>query len=132
MSDNEIVQKNILSYLHYSAEYEFEDDEHEEAWNQMDQLHYAKWQVAKAVYTTDVQNDCSYRLEQLGHSFNKREVILRDQIKLASDERIARMRQSQLDKLISEFEDQKKKLEATVTQVDIHTNLQVRGVLHVE
>lgn len=132
VSDNEIVQKNILSYLHYSAEYEFEDDEHEEAWNQMDQLHYAKWQAAKAVYTTDVQNDCSYRLEQLGHSFNKREVILRDQIKLASDERIARMRQSQLDKLISEFEDQKKKLEATVTQVDIHTNLQVRGVLHVE
>ena len=132
VSDNEIVQKNILSYLHYSAEYEFEDDEHEEAWNQMDQLHYAKWQAAKTVYTTDVQNDCSYRLEQLGHSFNKREVILRDQIKMASDERIARMRQSQLDKLLSEFEDQKKKLEATVTHVDIHTNLQVRGVLHVE
>ena len=42
------------------------------------------------------------------------------------------MRQSQLDKLISEFEDQKKKLEATVMHVDIHTNLQVRGVLHVE
>lgn len=132
VSDNEIVQKNILSYLQYSAEYEFEDDEHEEAWDQMDQLHYAKWQAAKAAYTTDVQNDCSYRLEQLGHSFNKREVILRDQIKMASDERIARMRQSQLDKLISEFEDQKKKLDATVTHVDIHTNLQVRGVLHVE
>lgn len=132
VSDNEIVQKNILSYLQYSAEYEFKDDEHEEAWNQMDQLHYAKWQAAKAAYTTDVQNDCSYRLEQLGHSFNKREVILRDQIKMASDERIARMRQSQLDKLISEFEDQKKKLDATVTHVDIHTNLQVRGVLHVE
>lgn len=132
VSDNEIVQKNILSYLQYSAEYEFEDDEHEEAWNQMDQLHYAKWQAAKAAYTTDVQNDCSYRFEQLGHSFNKREVILRDQIKMASDERIARMRQSQLDKLISEFEDQKKKLDATVTHVDIHTNLQVRGVLHVE
>lgn len=132
VSDNEIVQKNILSYLQYSAEYEFEDDEHEEAWNQMDQLHYAKWQAAKAAYTTDVQNDCSYRLEQLGHSFNKREVILRDQIKMASDERIARMRQSQLDKLISEFEDQKKKLDATVMHVDIHTNLQVRGVLHVE
>lgn len=132
VSDNEIVQKNILSYLQYSAEYEFKDDEHEEAWNQMDQLHYAKWQAAKAAYTTDVQNDCSYRLEQLGHSFNKREVILRDQIKMASDERIARMRQSQLDKLISEFEDQKKKLDATVTHVDIYTNLQVRGVLHVE
>lgn len=132
VSDNEIVQKNILSYLQYSAEYEFEDDEHEEAWDQMDQLHYAKWQAAKAAYTTDVQNDCSYRLEQLGHSFNKREVILRDQIKMASDERIARMRQSQLDKLISEFEDQKKKLDATVIHVDIHTNLQVRGVLHVE
>lgn len=132
VSDNEIVQKNILSYLQYSAEYEFEDDEHEEAWDQMDQLHYAKWQAAKAAYTTDVQNDCSYRLEQLGHSFNKREVILRDQIKMASDERIARMRQSQLDKLISEFEEQKKKLDATVMHVDIHTNLQVRGVLHVE
>ena len=132
VSDNKIVQDNILSYLQYGSGYEFNDDDHEEAWEQMDQLHYAKWQAAKVAYTTDVRNGCGYRLEQLGHSFNKREVILQDQIKMASDERIARMRQSQLDKLISEFEDQKNKLDSTVKHVDIYTNLQVRGVLHVE
>ena len=131
VSDDEVVQNNILSYLQYSSEYEFDDNEHEEAWNRIDRLHYAKWQEAKANYTTEVQDDCSYRLEQLGHSFNKREVILRNQIKMASDERIVRMKQSQLDKLISEFEDQKNKLDLTVRHVDIYTNLQVQGVLHV-
>ena len=132
VAENEIVQKNILGYLQYSSEYEFDDDEHEDKWEEMDQLHYEEWQKSKAAYTTDVRNDCEYRLEQLSHSFNKRKVILKEQILTASDERIVRMRQSQLDKLIADFSDQKKKLDTAVKQVDIHTNLQVRGVLHVK
>ena len=53
-------------------------------------------------------------------------------IKNAEDERIIRMRQSQLDKLTADFEAQQRKIDETVKRVDIHTNLQVKGILHVE
>ena len=66
---------------------------------------YTKWQSKKAAYTIDVRNECEYRLEQLKHSFNQRETIFHNMIKNADDERIIRMRQSQLDKLIADFEE---------------------------
>ena len=53
-------------------------------------------------------------------------------IKNADDDRIKRMRQSQLDKLIADFDQQRKRIDETVRSVDIHTNLQVKGILHVE
>lgn len=132
VSENPIVQKNILSYIQYSSEYEYDDAGHETVWDAMDRLHYGKWQAEKAVYTEDVRNECEYRLERLRHSFNQREAIFRNMIKNAEDERIIRMRQSQLDKLTADFEAQQIKIDETVKRVDIHTNLQVKGILHVE
>lgn len=132
ISDNPIVQKNILNYIQYSSEYEYDSMRHNQAWDEMDRLHYSKWQSEKATYTMDVRNECEYRLEQLRHSFNQREAIFRNMIRNAEDERIIRMRQSQLDKLIADFESQKKTIDETIKRVDIRTNLQVRGVLHVE
>lgn len=132
VSENPIVQKNILSYIQYSSEYEYDDAGHETVWDAMDRLHYGKWQAEKAVYTENVRNECEYRLERLRHSFNQREAIFRNMIKNAEDERIIRMRQSQLDKLTADFEEQQRKIDETVKRVDIHTNLQVKGILHVE
>ena len=132
VSDNEIVQKNILNYIQYSSEYDYGDVGHEAIWDEMDKLHYVKWQKEKKQYTTDVRNECEYRLEQLAHSFHQREAIFKNMLKNAEDDRIKRMRQSQLDKLTADFEQQKKKIDETIHSVDIYTNLQVKGILHVE
>lgn len=132
ISDNEIVQKNVLNYIQYSSEYDYRDVGHEAIWDAMDKLHYKKWQKDKEEYTTDVRNECEYRLEQLAHSFHQREAIFKGMIKNADDDRIKRMRQSQLDKLIADFDQQRKRIDETVRSVDIHTNLQVKGILHVE
>ena len=132
VSGNEVVQRNILGYLQYSSEYEYEDGPHTSVWDAMDKLHYEKWQAEKTAYIKDIREECEYRLDQLRHSFNQREAVYRAMISNAEDERIIRMRQSQLDKLTADFEQQKRKLDDTVTRVDIRTNLQVKGILHVE
>lgn len=132
ISDNETVQKNILSYIQYSSEYDYGEVSHEAAWDAMDKLHYQKWLKEKETYSTDVRKECEYRLDQLAHSFHQREAIFKGMIKNTEDDRIKRMRQSQLDKLIADFAQQEKKLKETVHSVDIHTNLQVKGILHVE
>ena len=87
---------------------------------------------ARCTLTWSRSDEYEYRLEQLRHSFNQREAIFRNMIRNAEDERIIRMRQSQLDKLIADFESQKNTIDETIKRVDIRTNLQVRGVLHVE
>lgn len=63
---------------------------------------------------------------------HQREAIFKNMLKNAEDDRIKRMRQSQLDKLTADFEQQKKKIDETIHSVDIYTNLQVKGILHVE
>ena len=132
VSDNKLVEKNILTIMQYCSESNEAEENYSSKWDSMDQLHYIRWQEAKAAYSTDVKNECNYRLEQLGQSFNKREVILRGMIERAEDDKIRRMRTSQLDKLISDFAKQKKVMDETIGKADIHTNLLVKGILHVD
>lgn len=50
----------------------------------------------------------------------------------AEDEKIIRMRTSQLEKLLVDFERQKREMDETVSRAEIKTNLLVKGILHVE
>ena len=80
----------------------------------------------------DVKEECDYRIEQLSQSFHQRELIIRGMIQNATDEKIIRMRTSQLNKLKVDYENQEKTMQETISKADIHTNLLVKGVLHVE
>lgn len=132
VSDNEDVQKNILSIMQYASDYHEQSSDYNSKWNSMDQLHYEKWKAEKEEYVQSVKAECDYRLEQLAQSTNQREAIFREMITKAEDEKIIRMRTSQLDKLLADFEKQKKDMDNTVAKAEIKTNLLVKGILHVE
>ena len=131
ISDNEMVQKNVLTYMQYCTEFEFDGSSHTKKWNLMDKLHYDRWQKDKCAYVKTVKDECNYRIQQLSQSYNQREAIFRNMISSAEDEKIKRMRQSQLDKLFIDFNKQKKNMTDIITKADIHTNLLVKGILHV-
>ena len=132
ISDNTEVQKNILAIMQYAADYHEVNGDYNAKWNLMDGLHYEKWKEVKEKYVQDVKAECDYRLEQLAHSTNQREAIFRDMIAKAEDEKIIRMRTSQLEKLLVDFERQKRGMDETVSRAEIKTNLLVKGILHVE
>lgn len=132
VSDNEDVQKNILSIMQYASDYHEQASDYNSKWNSMDHLHYEKWKAEKEEYVQSVKAECDYRLEQLAQSTNQREAIFREMITKAEDEKIIRMRTSQLDKLLADFEKQKKDMDNTVAKAEIKTNLLVKGILHVE
>ncbi|MDE7431359.1 MAG: DEAD/DEAH box helicase family protein [Lachnospiraceae bacterium] len=132
ISDNAEVQQHILTIMQYATDYHEANGDYKTKWNSMDELHYAKWKDAKAKYVQDVKAECDYRLEQLAHSTNQREAIFRDMIEKAEDEKIIRMKTSQLEKLLLDFERQKKEMDETVARAEIKTNLLVKGFLHVE
>ena len=132
ISDNTEVQKNILAIMQYAADYHEVNGDYNAKWNLMDGLHYEKWKEVKEKYVQDVKAECDYRLEQLAHSTNQREAIFRDMLAKAEDEKIIRMRTSQLEKLLVDFERQKREMDETVSRAEIKTNLLVKGILHVE
>lgn len=132
ISDDAEVQENVLSIMQYAVDYYEANEDYTAKWNSMDSLHYEKWKEIKAEYVQDVKDECDYRLEQLAHSTNQREAIFRDMIAKAEDDKIIRMRTSQLEKLKVDFEKQKKKMDDTVIKAEIKTNLLVKGILHVE
>jgi len=132
VSNTPSVEKNVLSYIQYASEYHEENGEHNDNWDEMDDLHYERWQKAREKYTEDVRNECEYRLEQLSHSFHQQEAIIRGQVESATDEKIRRMRIAQLENVKKKYNAQIKQVDETVKKVDIHTSLLVRGVLHVD
>ena len=131
VSSNLAVEKNILNFIQYASEYYEDDGAHQSSWDQMDDLHYKRWQDSKEQYSADVRDECEYRKEQLTHSFHQQEAIVRGQIESATDDKIKRMRIAQLENITKKYNAQTKRVDETVARVDIHTNLLVRGVLHV-
>jgi len=132
VSENEVIQNNILEYLHYADQHQIEASDYDYKWQNMDALHYNKWAQEREDYIAMVDDDGVYRLEQLNQSFKQRETVFTEMIRKTDDERIQRMRHSQLDKLRFDFEKQKKEISSVKEKADIHTNLLVRGVVHVE
>ena len=131
ISDNKEVEDNILSMLQYGTEYNLSTGNHNAAWEAMDSVHYERWNETKMKYVSDVKAECDYRLEQLSHSLNQQQAIVRQQIESATDEKIKRMRTYQLTNLINKAEEQKKEVLDVVNKIDIHTTLLVKGVLHI-
>ena len=132
VSDNNAVRDNVLNFMQYASDYTFDDASHSARWDSMDKIHYENWQTAKAEYIELVKEDCDFRVEQLRQTTTKREIIIKGQIANATDERILRMRNAQLENLRKHYEEQKKVLEETIQKADIHTQPLVKGVLHVE
>ncbi|WP_022757460.1 helicase-related protein [Butyrivibrio fibrisolvens] len=132
VSDNEAVKDNILEYIQFAADYEVDFSGYDLKWDELDKLHYESWQKAKADYVQIVEDECNYRVEQQRQTTTKREIIIKGQIDSASDERIIRMRTSQLENLRKKYEEQKRELEDTIKRADIHTQPLIKGVLHVE
>lgn len=130
--ENADIQGNILSMLQYASEMDFIDSEHDGKWSEMDKIHYEKWHSAQTEYIESVTADCNYKVDQLSQTMSKREIVLRKRLETERDEKIIRMKKSELDRLAGEFERHKKSLEDTIGKADIHTMLLVKGVLRIE
>lgn len=132
VSDEVEVEKNILSIMQYAEDCYEVDMDYESKWKDMDLLHYERWRDEKNKYVQAVKEECDYRIEQLAHSSYQREMIFREMIARAEDEKIIRMRTSQLEKLLVDCEEQARQISGIVSKAEIKFDLLVKGIIHVE
>ena len=132
ISENETIQNNILDYMQYASDYEYNSKHHLAKWETIKNINKKLWDKAKNYYVEQVKEDCEYRIEQLKQSKAKQEFVLQNIIQNTSDERIQRMRTSQLESLRKKLDYQKNQLEEIVNKADINTQLIIKGVLHIK
>jgi ATP-dependent helicase HepA len=102
------------------------------AWDDLEALHYEMWSEARARHQNRTRRFAEYRRESLTTSHRARMSLLEEQLKQASDERIRRMRQSQIAAAEADYARHLQELEIAMERADIVAQAVAYGVLTVE
>jgi len=98
----------------------------------LDQVHHATWEHARKAFSLQVSQVCTFKKESLKTSHAARLRVLRDQRDRAGDDKIHRMRKSQIENIELDFDRQIRDLDRIAGTVDIHARPVVFGVVTVE
>ena len=98
----------------------------------LDAHHYKLWSEARAKHRQETQELAAYRRESLSKSHQARIALLEEQLEQASDEKIRRMRQSQIDSAEADYARRIKELDSAMEKADIIAEPVAYGVLNIE
>ncbi len=97
----------------------------------LDNQHYSLWSSAREEHRRHVQELVSFREESLTASHDSRLAILKDQLSVTSDEKLTRMRESQLQSAKQDFESRISELRIAASRADINTERIVVGSIEI-
>ncbi len=98
----------------------------------LDHLHHARWEAEKARHIEKTIQVARYRIESLDASHRARLSVLQGQLEAATNDKIRKMKQAQLDNANADYDRKRAALEAARTAADIHARPVVFGTLMVE
>ena len=99
---------------------------------QLDVQHYHHWSEARAEHEKRTQAWVAYRRESLSTSHKARVAQLEEQLTRATDEKLQRMRQSQIDSANADHDRRMQELDVAMDRADIVAEPVVYGFLDVE
>jgi len=102
------------------------------AWDELDAHHYKLWSEAREKHQRRTQELAHYRRESLTTSHRARIALLKDQLNQATDEKIRRMRQSQIDSAEMDYARRIQELDIAIERADITAQLVAYGVIHID
>ena len=101
-------------------------------WDELDAHHYKLWSEARAKHRQETQELAAYRRESLSTSHKARIALLEEQLEQAGDEKIRRMRQSQIDSAEADYARRIKELDSAMEKADIIFEAVAYGVLNIK
>ena len=102
------------------------------AFDSLDTEHYRLWSEARRNHQDRTRQIVEYRRESLKTSHAARLALLREQLNQASDEKIHRMRQSQIASAEADYARRMQELDEATSRADITAQVVGFGVLRVE
>ncbi len=101
-------------------------------WDGLDAEHYKKWSQARANHRQRTQKVADYRKESLSTSHRARVAFLEEQLKRTTDEKLIRMRRSQIESAEADYARHLQGLDIAMEKADITAGPVAYGVLLIE
>lgn len=101
-------------------------------WDDLDAQHYRLWSEARAKHRRRTQELAEYRRESLATSHRARISLLEEQLKQANNEKIQKMRQSQIAAAAADYARRTQDLDIAIERADVIAGPVAYGVIHVE
>ena len=99
--------------------------------DELDSHHYELWTAARRRHLEKTQQIARYRLASLETSHRARLALLNEQLTKATDERIRRMRQSQLSSAEADFRRRGEEIQRAIGEADITAQPIAFGILRI-
>jgi hypothetical protein len=121
VSENEIVSQKLIELFENGNQNFLDEDEYskDNVFNDLDNKHYVIWDDARKKHKEKVLRLVDFKKESLFTSHSARINLLTEQLNAATDEKIKRMRQSQIESAQRDFELHLKELEIGAGKADI-------------
>ena len=97
----------------------------------LEKAHYALWSVARDLHQAENSKRATFRLASLESSYQARISLLQDQLAKASDERIRRMHQAQIDRAVAEHARRVEDVNRAKTVSDVQAQVVSFGIMRV-
>ena len=111
---------------------EGQGDNDSPVWDELEARHYQLWSAARAEHRQRTQELAAYRRESLSTSHRARIGLLNEQLEQANDEKIRRMRQSQIDSAEADYARRIEELDRAIEKADVVHEPVAYGILIVE
>ena len=101
-------------------------------WDELEAQHYQLWSAARAEHQQRTQELAGYRRESLSTSHKARLGLLNEQLEQANDEKIQRMRLSQIESAEADYARRIEELDLAIERADVVHEPVAYGVLTIE
>ncbi|MCD6388784.1 MAG: DEAD/DEAH box helicase family protein [Desulfobulbaceae bacterium] len=103
----------------------------DQVWDGLDAQHYKLWNYAKTKHRQQTQELAEYRRESLSTSHRARIALLEEQLQQATNKKIQKMRQSQIDAAEADYARRTQDLDIAMERADIIADPVAYGVMNV-
>lgn len=133
IAKDESVNEHILNLLQGAVDYDGPDDRSvsDADIDELDSRHYAFWKEALSSYRDKIVDLAKFKQQSLNASHEGRIAMLNDRLKSATEEKITRMRQSEIDRANREYEERSAELKQSSDQADITTERIMIGTIEI-
>lgn len=131
IASSEIITKHLGSLLEKSVDVkiDFPEDTDSSVWNHLDAKHYHLWSEVREKHQKRTQELAEFRRESLKTSHRARIALLEEQLREASNEKIQRMRYSQIASADSDYARHIQELDIAMERADVIAEPVAYGVI---
>jgi ATP-dependent helicase HepA len=132
VSTEPAIDSAVMSLLIAAMDANTEEQLEDSTLDAIDQRHHDEWSAARANHIAESRELVQHRLQSLNVSHQARCKLLEDQVQRSTNDKIRRMKESELARARYDFEQRVMDLEKAAGAADIHATLTVVGMLTVK